>query len=149
MLPPPLPSLRQVSLFLLTHTSNSLTFWIVTVETQVPQDFYAVCGSNNVLRTANGGLPVKYLSPTLGYAVSVSTIGDAYSCCVDCHQRSNCYMAAQPVSGGGCIQYWLQNGAACPNGQATWASWYSTHESGNYIFMNGPCGKMNNGATYN
>ncbi|KAG5655663.1 hypothetical protein KAF25_009162 [Fusarium avenaceum] len=132
------------------ETSTTTITETVTVDTQVPQDFYAVCGSDHMLRTANGGLPIKYLSPSLGYVVSVSTITDAYSCCANCHQLSNCYMAAQPLNGvGGCVQYLLPGGATCPSGQATWATWYSTHESQNYVFMNGPCGRMTDGGTFN
>ncbi|KAJ4244548.1 hypothetical protein NW762_014403 [Fusarium torreyae] len=121
----------------------------VTVETVVPENFYAACGSDNILRTANGGHGLRNLiTKSISYGVeTVASIQGQYNCCVACFQRPACFFGYTVIGNAGCNLYsaTLGSAAVCPNGQARWADYYTNpNQSPTYEFSNGPCGSMGN-----
>ncbi|KAH7241327.1 hypothetical protein BKA59DRAFT_512852 [Fusarium tricinctum] len=133
---------------IVTHEATSVE--TVTVESDVPGDtFYSACGSNNIMRTANGGYPVVNIVVRSGMQYSanlIAGVSGAYNCCVSCMQDPSCLMALTPTTGSSCYNYVVNSAAAsCPNSQLVWSDYYSsTTRSPVWVWSNGPCGSMGN-----
>ncbi|CAJ0547454.1 Ff.00g042080.m01.CDS01 [Fusarium sp. VM40] len=120
----------------------------VTVQTVVPATYYEACGSNNQLRTANGGHAVQNLV-TKGIPYLTSSAGlksSSYDCCLSCIQQSSCLFAYRDMRSGSCYNYLSSSAStSCSNGQVNWSDYYTNSVfAQSYEFSNGPCGYLTN-----
>ncbi|KAH7235455.1 hypothetical protein BKA59DRAFT_459019 [Fusarium tricinctum] len=120
----------------------------VTVQSVVPATYYEACGSNNQLRTANGGHAVQNIQ-TKGIPyqpVSAGIQSSSYDCCAACIQQSSCFFAYRDIRSGTCYNYLSTSAStSCSNGQVNWADYYTNSAiPQSYEFSNGPCGYMKN-----
>ncbi|CAF3447488.1 unnamed protein product [Fusarium graminearum] len=130
-----------------TDTSSSTE--TITVETIIPaaEPFYAACGANNMMVTANGGRPVPYVDMTIGFGIASvgAAQGDAYKCCTSCMQNPLCFLSFLADQDGSCTVLY-SNTNVCPNGQIQVGQYKSqAGSSATYHWMNGPCGYIANG----
>ncbi|KAI0968319.1 hypothetical protein F4678DRAFT_464389 [Xylaria arbuscula] len=133
-----------------TTTTISITTTTATATTTVentvaaPTPYYAACGPNNIVDTANGGTAIVGFSYGLpGYQSTFTH--DAYSCCVACF--------ASPVPCFAAL--WLgecdiitSTTATCAAG-VPYGGYYNTDPSDQsndgFVVINGPCGALQNG----
>ncbi|KAH6957310.1 hypothetical protein DER45DRAFT_615255 [Fusarium avenaceum] len=129
-------------------TVQTVATGTVTVQSVVPATYYEACGSNNQLRTANGGHAVQNLV-TKGIQYTTSSAGlksSSYDCCVSCILQPSCFFAYRDMRSTTCYNYISTSAStSCSNGQVNWADYYTNSVfAQSYEFSNGPCGYMKN-----
>ncbi|KAM0546962.1 hypothetical protein ACHAPJ_010623 [Fusarium lateritium] len=135
-------------------TSTTTITQTITIESQVPiETAYAICSSENILVTANGG--GRYISyDSYQYTSNVVDIGNGYTptqCCNACAAWFDCQ--ATFMQDDNCLLYTAIDVTDCNNGQQNSLSRYFTSKQQSstpaYILSNGPCGQYKNGGDYN
>ncbi|KAJ4243833.1 hypothetical protein NW762_014711 [Fusarium torreyae] len=134
-------------------TSTTTITQTVTVESQIPiETAYAICSSDNILVTANGG--GRYITyDSYQYTSNVLNIGNGYTpvqCCNACAARFDCQ--ATFMQDDNCHLYTAIEVAECDNNrQITLARYFTSKQQPStpvYILSNGPCGQYKNGGDY-
>ncbi|KAH8660466.1 hypothetical protein BX600DRAFT_467738 [Xylariales sp. PMI_506] len=126
-------------------TTTTLTSTVTSsTEVEAATPFYAVCGSSNLISTANGGQAITELqtrNPT--NFLGVSGITSAYDCCVACFNEygSTC---------GGSLMYLTSSclifsQTTCTNGAYNNNEFFTSSSGASYTISNGPCGLIANG----
>ncbi|KAJ4109697.1 hypothetical protein NW768_012133 [Fusarium equiseti] len=113
----------------------------VTVESVIPVDYYAACGDNNMLRTANGGNKISSLDYNFTMRIS-STLGlkTAYECCVLCQKTPNC-LFSNWRGNSVCSLYLPLTSDFCTKSQQVVATYHTSANSNNdFVFSNSQCG---------
>lgn len=119
-----------------------LIYCLATIETVVPAatPFYAACGAENIISSANGGRPITLVQAASGGNFqSIGSSQTAYSCCVLCQSTTNCL--ASILSGTNCFGLIR---TTCAVGQLATDS-YRTGSGTAFTMSNGACGMIANG----
>ncbi|KAL6408491.1 hypothetical protein AUP68_08348 [Ilyonectria robusta] len=112
-----------------------------TIETVVPAatPYYAACGADNIISTANGGKPITLVQAATGGSFnSIGSSQTAYSCCVLCQNTTNCL--ASILSGTTCFGLIR---TTCAVGQLA-SDNYRTGTGTAFTMSNGACGIIAN-----
>ncbi|KAH6970628.1 hypothetical protein BKA56DRAFT_661298 [Ilyonectria sp. MPI-CAGE-AT-0026] len=115
-----------------------------TIETVVPAatPYYAACGAENIISTANGGKPITLVQAAAGGSFNViGSSQTAYSCCVLCQNTANCL--ASILSGTSCFGLIR---TTCAVGQLA-SDNYRTGTGTAFTMSNGVCGMIANGGS--
>lgn len=119
-----------------------LMYYLATIETVVPAatPYYAACGADNIISTANGGKPITLVqAATGGNFQSIGSSQTAYSCCVLCQSTTNCL--ASILSGTSCFGLIR---TTCAVGQLSSDKYYAGSGTA-FTMSNGACGMIANG----
>ncbi|CAG1994602.1 unnamed protein product [Fusarium graminearum] len=123
---------------------------IVTVESWIPQaTVYDICGSRNMLRTANDGGSVGTYRDADG--VSYADLGKGFnevSCCNACAADPYCRGTNYDPRNTACYAYISRDKSQCSTSRNLLARYVTWLFEGGGVFSNGPCGFWENGGRF-
>ncbi|KAM0482405.1 hypothetical protein ACHAPX_002922 [Trichoderma viride] len=109
------------------------------------QTFNAVCGSDNIISSSNGGRDISIQAASPDYLSLVSAT-DSYSCCLACFNTEAC--RGSFFYPGGCYLVVDRNGV-CHANQYQAGSGYFNEQGTIGSVSNGPCGLLSNLGNHN
>ena len=123
-----------------------------------PQLTFAACSGSNIVSTANGGFPIRYIWTATGTHEAVANLTTPEDCCAACHQIPYCrgsWFFDLRENDLGCH---ILTGASCDPGSYHYRDWDGNQDSyqsqGDHNFRygisvsNGPCGAFANAGNY-
>ncbi|QPC72172.1 hypothetical protein HYE68_002924 [Fusarium pseudograminearum] len=138
-----------VSIYL-KRTYTNMTCRTVTVESWIPQaTVYDICGSRNMLRTANDGGSVGTYRDADG--VSYADLGKGFnevSCCNACAADPYCRGTNYDPRNTACYAYISRDNSQCSTSRNLLARYVTWVFEGGGVFSNGPCGFWENGGRF-
>ncbi|KAK5991605.1 hypothetical protein PT974_09890 [Cladobotryum mycophilum] len=149
LFPPEITSAVTIPASTVITTSTDLTYVTTSTVTNTisivapTATFYAACGPENLVSTANDGVNIGQITTNTAYINTVNSIHDAYSCCVDCFNTPNCRSA---FNIGSICYHTTPVNNVCTPGQSN-GNIFRTNTNNNtpVIVSNGPCGLLGNG----
>ncbi|QPC63295.1 hypothetical protein HYE67_005526 [Fusarium culmorum] len=134
----------------LKRTYTNMTCRIATVESWIPQaTVYDICGSRNMLRTANDGGSVGTYRDADG--ISYADLGKGFnevSCCNACAADPYCRGTNYDPRNTACYAYISRDKSQCSTSRNLLARYVTWLFEGGGVFSNGPCGFWENGGRF-
>ncbi|KAM0296918.1 hypothetical protein ACHAPM_010104 [Fusarium culmorum] len=131
-------------------TSTTTVPETATVESWIPQaTVYDICGSRNMLRTANDGGSVGTYRDADG--ISYADLGKGFnevSCCNACAADPYCRGTNYDPRNTACYAYISRDKSQCSTSRNLLARYVTWLFEGGGVFSNGPCGFWENGGRF-